>query len=949
MKKIFFIIILVSAVSAYAQNQVIKNGDEYYFSNKLVVKLEQPINGDALGKMSIPAVLSKSFNDLSIVDVVQKFSVSQAENSEELELQKIIEIEYSSPFDPKFVASKLSGTQGVEWAEPHFVYELQYTVNDPSYDLQWGLDKVQAQQAWDVTKGNPNVIIAINDTGIDWDHSDLADNIWWNADETPGNGIDDDNNGYTDDVRGWDFGGLTGTPDNDPMEDRPDHGTHVAGIACAVTDNMFGIAGLGFNCTLMPVKTAQDNVRNGTTALISHGYEGIYYAVDNGANIINCSWGGSGFSLTGQAVIDYAVSKGVLIVAAAGNSGSAPIIYPSGYDGVLSVGWTESNDTKSGSSNYGKNLDVLAPGSNIYSTWQDNSYTSASGTSAASPLTAGLAALVKSQFPGYTPHQIAEQIRVNADDVYSLNSPTYSYLLGKGRINAYKAVSNLNSVSVRTKKVEFIDNGNNNGVFEPGENVSVHVDFVNYLNTTSSLTITLVSKNSATALGNTSFSVGAVASGQSFSNTGNEFTFTVNTNAPLNANADFLILFSDGDYQDFEWITTVVNSSFRTQNVNDISLTITSKGSFAYNDYPENKQGTGFQYQGGENLLFEGGLIYGSDVDHVVNSVRGANQDNQDVDFNVIVPFVLNTPGTVADQQGSAKYNDGNAGTAKLNIETHCSTYSYSDEPFNKFIIFRYTFNNKTTAAISNFYAGQFLDWDVSGDNYDANEAKYDAAGNFGYAFLPPEYSYPTNVGAALISDDKYNFYPIDNTGGDGGIQVYDGFTDTEKWFALTNGLNKTSAGPQDISFVISGGPYTIPAGGSINVAFVIAAGDNLEDLRESINQSRIKYGQIPVGIEEESDLTQPLKFSLGQNYPNPFNPTTVINYQLPEPGKVQIKIYDILGCEVTTLINEEKPAGRYQVEFNASSTAGGLTSGVYFYELKTAAYRAIKKMMILK
>ena len=122
--------------------------------------------------------------------------------------------------------------------------------------------KSRRLEAWNIFTGDTSVVIAIVDTGVDWDHPDLAANIWRNWDEIPGNGIDDDFNGYVDDVRGWDFGGLTGTPDNDPMEDRPDHGTHVAGDASAVTDNSIGIASIGFKSKIMPVKSIRDDFRN---------------------------------------------------------------------------------------------------------------------------------------------------------------------------------------------------------------------------------------------------------------------------------------------------------------------------------------------------------------------------------------------------------------------------------------------------------------------------------------------------------------------------------------------------------------------------------------------------------------------------------------------------------------------------------------------------------------
>ena len=173
-------------------------------------------------------------------------------------------------------------------------------------------------------------------------------------------------------------------------------------------------------------------------------------------------------------------SFGALVVAAAGNSGTNNNQYPSAYDNVLSVASTTQSDTKSSFSTYGTSVDVSAPGSEIYSTYQDNTYETLSGTSMASPLTAGLAALVWSVFPSYTPLQIGEQIRVNSDDIDALN-PSFAQLIGRGRINAYNAVTNTNSISVRATDVEFSDEapgGNGDGVFLSGETITIRVRFI---------------------------------------------------------------------------------------------------------------------------------------------------------------------------------------------------------------------------------------------------------------------------------------------------------------------------------------------------------------------------------------------------------------------------------------------------------------------------------------
>jgi len=315
------LIAIVTNVSFGQGNRIIKKGNRFYLSNTVIVKLKTlPIS--SLGKSaSLPNSVLSKIESYKVKSVDQNFILK---NDESTALSKIVSVEYSSDIDPEIASAKISKLDGVEWAEPHYVYPVNYVPNDPSLSFQYNLQKIQAQPAWDITKGDSAIIIAIIDTGIDWDHPDLAPNMWTNRNEIPANGVDDDNNGFIDDYRGWDFGGLNGTPDNNPTEDRADHGTHVAGIACAATNNSIGIASIGYNCKLMAVKTSRDNYRNiyGLPYII-YGYSGIVYAVDNGAKVINCSWGGSGYSLAAQEVVNYAVSKGALIVAAAGNESTS--------------------------------------------------------------------------------------------------------------------------------------------------------------------------------------------------------------------------------------------------------------------------------------------------------------------------------------------------------------------------------------------------------------------------------------------------------------------------------------------------------------------------------------------------------------------------------------------------------------------------------------------------
>lgn len=325
----------------------------------------------------------------------------------------------------------LERVKGVEYAEKVPLDKLLLTPNDPSYSSQWGLAKINAPAAWDYFSAGSNIVIAIVDDAVQRNHPDLQPNLWVNTGETPNNNIDDDGNGYIDDINGYDVGSNDNNPD--PPSSSYGHGTHVAGIASARSNNGLGVASIGFSCKLMCVKATN------SASSVSNGYGGIVYAAASGARVINCSWGGLGASTTGQNVINYAWNKGCIIVAAAGNDNVSTPFYPAGYNNVIAVASTNSSDAKSSFSNYGTWIDIAAPGSNIFSTTVSSSYGNMSGTSMASPMVAGLVGLMWSLNPGLPRASIINCLTSTATNINAQN-PNYSGQLGSGRINAQAAM-----------------------------------------------------------------------------------------------------------------------------------------------------------------------------------------------------------------------------------------------------------------------------------------------------------------------------------------------------------------------------------------------------------------------------------------------------------------------------------------------------------------------------
>jgi thermitase len=342
----------------------------------------------------------------------------------------------------------LQQNPAVERAEPNYILavaddRLADTIpTDPKWDQQYGPVNIQAPQVWDILTGTQSVVIAIIDTGVDLDHPDLDSKIWTNPGETGldasnndkrFNGEDDDSDGYVDDWRGWDFT-ASGLGDNDP-QDAHGHGTHVAGIAGAATNNGIGIAGVNWSAPLMVVRVL-DATGNGTNAEVAAG---IVYATDQGAKILNLSLGALTLPLTDTALLDavnYAYNHGALVVAAAGNYGSQGVIYPAKYDHALAIANTNSANNRNSTSSYGPEVDLSAPGTAITSTLMNNGYGLMTGTSMATPHVSGVAALLATLPQFDTPDKIRAALEATALDV---DVAGWDQKTGYGVIQAYAA------------------------------------------------------------------------------------------------------------------------------------------------------------------------------------------------------------------------------------------------------------------------------------------------------------------------------------------------------------------------------------------------------------------------------------------------------------------------------------------------------------------------------
>lgn len=367
----------------------------------------------------------------------------------------------------------------IDYAEPNYLVYAIHSSDDPDLGQLWGLYNsgqtggtpgadIHAVEAWAAGfTGSPSVVVGVIDTGIDYTHPDLAANSWINPGETAGNGIDDDGNGYIDDVRGWDFVNN----DNNPIDDNG-HGSHVAGTIGGVGNNGIGVAGVTWQVRLMPLKFLSAG-GSGTTA---NAIKAVNYAAKKQVRITSNSWGGGASSKSLQDAIQ---NSGSLFIAAAGNNGLSSLHYPAGYSlaNIISVAATDHNDLLAYFSNFGDWVDLAAPGVKVFSTYSNGRYKTLSGTSMATPYVSGAAALVMANNANLSNLDVKNKILQNVDVLPSLSGKVVT----GGRLNIQKALGAATPTGpfVYLAKSQVTKDNNHNGTLDRGETVQMSVTLGN--------------------------------------------------------------------------------------------------------------------------------------------------------------------------------------------------------------------------------------------------------------------------------------------------------------------------------------------------------------------------------------------------------------------------------------------------------------------------------------
>jgi len=479
-----------------------------FIPDQIIVKIDDPSKIDQLE--ALQGKLRTSAMQPAITPIFTPDAIRRQDLAGRLGLLNIYLVRLKAGSPVQQLCQSLQDTREVDWAEPVYILEQHTIPNDSLYSVQYHLPQIAMPSAWSVVTSDETIPIAIIDTGVDWTHPDLQHHIWINPGEdidndgeitaVDSNGVDDDGNGYEDDFRGWDWvTGMSGSADNqaasfedgeltdnDPM-DVNGHGTHVAGLAAASTDNQIGVASVSWGGRIMPLRIGyHSNDGNGLGLSTWMAYAFIY-AADQDAKVANLSFGSSYLVLDAAR---YAFLNDVAIVTSAGNNNSLISTPLSLEPWSLTVTAVDRNDLKTWYSNYGPEASLAAPGGNVnpglWSTVPRNQihssyYQPLSGTSMASPVVAGLLGLLRSQHPDWSVYQIYYQIAGSADNIDALN-PNYADQLGYGRINGYRAVTETVTPKpdVTFQYAEYNDiNGNLNGLPDPGETVDLVVHFEN--------------------------------------------------------------------------------------------------------------------------------------------------------------------------------------------------------------------------------------------------------------------------------------------------------------------------------------------------------------------------------------------------------------------------------------------------------------------------------------
>ncbi len=1086
------ILIAISSLSA------LKFDPDYFHSRSIVSCFTMESVGNIEGKLDFTIVDGTVKTGLASFDILAaEFEIVGLEqmhplvkmpewNDKGMYLQNIYRIKLASDDRMDEAVAILAKNEHLHYAELETINRSYFVPNDPLINQQYALDAIRAFEAWDYIQGSHEVVIAITDSGVKWNHPDLRANIWINAAEAHnmsldwenglvlgGDGINNNGGSYgkVDDLIGWDFFNN----DNNPMQNwtNNDHGTHVAGCAGAVGNNGIGVAGPSPIVSIMSCKGAS-NTSNSTG--ISYGYNQMQYAAEMGAHIINASWGGPGSGTYPNQIVNYCTNMGALVVTAAGNSNLEHGVggyndYPADATNALCVASTNSGDYKSSFSDYGAPIDISAPGEGIMSTIiAGNGYAAYDGTSMASPIVAGVAALVKAMHPGLPPLDLKARLEMTADYIYDKN-PNYVGKLGSGRVNAFAATmyDKIPYIVIDEMLLEEIA-GDGDSVPNPGETVRLKLQLYNYLDPFTGLSwanatgvvATIRCHYPGVTIIDSVASYGNLFAGSSMWNNSQPFSFQTISGLPSEPLPFELVIASNqqDDYPYNKVIPFTVNLSLAQQGW-PMDLGGASQSSPILVDI--NGDGhveTVFaDHVGNVNIVRPDGITQLSGFPlnlgaNVVGAIAMANLNGDE--YREFVVSLSNNNIAAFNKNGEILWTVPSGGTLRSGPVIAALTLSGSPQIIvttqNRYVVVL----NPDGQPYPNFpilldgamlappaVADLNLDGNLEilcatiGGSLHAIRAS-DAQSMPGFPITMPGGS-QNPITIANLDADAYPEILV-GTSSSGHFMAYnhDGSVFFQKNVSgqIRSGsvvADVNNNGTKEIVLItfdgtvyimnadgsdISGFPMSINQ--SVECSPVVARfdGDNyagiifgdtsgkLHSIRADGNQSpnfpihlsgNLKIsaalgdidrdGDMEIVIPNDSsfnviDIKRPaqaylwycflgsynrsgnsyqttpnpentvpaLQTTLGNNFPNPFNPSTTISYSIKDSAPVQLEIYNMKGQLVKTLVNSMQTAGNHQIVWNGYDNAGSaVSSGVYYYRLRSGRFSSTKKMVLMK
>lgn len=906
-----------------------------YIKNKVIVKLKPEYKNIFDNKLS-KSQFSNFCSNLKITKINKLFPdknfIKTKSNKNIVDLSLIYEINYSKKLDAVTVSNEFSQFDEVEYSVPHYIPKILETPNDPfNITNQYYLSNIKAYAAWDSCKGDSTIIIGISDTGTDFSHEDLIDNIAYNLND-PINGIDDDGDGFIDNFRGWDLGENDNNPqwNENNIAGANSHGINVSGLADATTNNGVGISGVGYKCKYMPIKISN------SYGSLTMAYESIVYAADHGCSVINCSWGGLSGNAFGQDIINYATfNKNCLVVAAAGNNGQLTndVLYPAAYDNVFCVAASNQQDLKWEHSCFGYHVDIIAPGESTYTTFPNNLYSNGWGTSFAAPLVSGAIALLKSYYKNrYNALQLGEILRVTTDFIDTIGTNIqYAGMMGSGRLNIYRALTDTLPPSVRIDSVKFYTNNGNS--YFPGDTVKIFANFTNYLTNSKNLYVKINTLSSDVNMVIDSFYIGKLNELSDTNNINNILSLYLQPTISFDKKVEIKFTYYDDslNYKASEVKYFIANSSYLNVDTNNIATTITGTGNVAYTN--DRIAGLGFLYKNQETTLYEGGLIIGSLSE---NKAMLCNFGYNNFTVSSKPEKINLNPKSDYDVQTSFSDSYSND---KLNVKVIQNNYLWTDTANDDIIFFNYKIINKNSYSLDSIYVGISNDWDINNPSFD--KSNFDNSTNLSYA-----YSIDTVLGFAgvkLLSDEKVHYYAIDNiAGGAGGIDVTDGFSTNEALISLST--NKTVAGEPnggDVINIISTGPHNILANDTLNVYFAYIAGDSYYNIINNSRNAQNLYDSLLANKIVEHNIA----FKELEVYPIPAKNYINISFYNEIKRNISIEVLNEYG----NIISKNNYFNLSNGNFIKNIDVSKLKSGAYFLKVISENQFYIKKILITK